>query len=388
MQHTARGHAHGPRRSSPRTVAISSLLVAGSLVLLYLLRSRRAEAAGPDPSLVAAPDGQQGPKLPPMAPADDGSKKSPQREPGPPPRAERERPKPPALEPIPEKPVMSFFSAPLEPDMAARPMPQGTGLKAASTSRLALRTSEYEREYLLYLPQAMGEMPAVGKEGAAGAKEGKAGAEKLEPVPLVLVFHGMNVDMYWAALNETTWCAMAETHGLVAAFPQSQTMFFATHWDFWSMADLHYVHAVLADVDAALRPSGRVADPRRTFAVGISNGGLFVSNVAVYFSQRFAAVCNYMGGWMEGAPGAPAAKPLPAVRQGNFVPEAAARKVPTLIVIGDQDRGMMGYCRAAERVLKGAGWEVEFVLAPGVAHRYEAAREPDIWRFFQQHALP
>ncbi len=44
-------------------------------------------------------------------------------------------------------------------------------------------------------------------------------------------------------------------------------------------------------------PYGSFIDKKRVYAIGLSNGGIFLSTLAIYYSTTWAAVCNYMGGY-------------------------------------------------------------------------------------------
>jgi len=173
---------------------------------------------------------------------------------------------------------------------------------------------------------------------------------------------------------------MAYKHKFAVAFLQSlghQTMSgeLVTAWDMSGKDDLHYTDAVLKDIPGFMKSKapGLSIDSTRVYVIGLSNGGIFSASVAVHFHNRIAAVCNYMGGYMHGY---------------SEKITADMQQVPTLIIIGDEDHGMMRLCRIAEQVFTAAGWPVEFKISPGVAHVYEKKYEPYIWNFLYSHTKP
>ncbi len=180
-------------------------------------------------------------------------------------------------------------------------------------------------------------------------------------------------------------------------------------------------------------PYGSFIDKKRVYAIGLSNGGIFLSTLAIYYSTTWAAVCNYMGGygiwWCE-------CNIIDTcffffsvffkssmssyVDDLNPDPSEARRKIPLLIVVGSNDP-MLSYCKTARQEFSQAGHYVKFgytrssllphssywqrfffshththththytvhkELIPGVGHQYIPEKEDMIWDFFSQHSL-
>lgn len=85
------------------------------------------------------------------------------------------------------------------------------------------------------------------------------------------------------------------------------------------MLDVTYVYEVLE----AVKKKFPCIDKKRIYAVGFSNGGLFMSDVIVKMSESFAAICNYMGGLN---------------RESKIDFSKAQRKVPLLIITGTRGK--------------------------------------------------
>ena len=117
-----------------------------------------------------------------------------------------------------------------------------------------------------------------------------------QPVPLVLAFHGGNGRARTFA-RFTRMAELSERHGFIAVFPQGVNR----RWYDQRFAssdpaadkmvdDVGFVRALLD----ALQRSYPI-DPRRVYAMGMSNGGMFCQELAFEVSDAFAAVASVTG---------------------------------------------------------------------------------------------
>lgn len=156
-------------------------------------------------------------------------------------------------------------------------------LLAASAARAAerptvARTIEVAgvtRSYLLRLPAALG--PG--------------------PTPLVLVFHGGGGDGPGTE-RLTRFSALADREGFLVAYPEGLGRNWYDGREFTSsrahrehVDDVGFVAALLGAI-ARVHP----VDPRRVYATGISNGGIFSHYLAARLSSRIAAIAAVVGG--------------------------------------------------------------------------------------------
>jgi polyhydroxybutyrate depolymerase len=121
------------------------------------------------------------------------------------------------------------------------------------------------------------------------------------PTPLVVVFHGAGMNgaimMRFSGFN-----AKADDANFVAVYPNGTGVgdaFLTWTWNAGSTAgliaqnkadDVAFTKAMLADVAKWIR-----VDPRRVYAVGMSNGGMMAHRVGVELADRFAAVAAVAG---------------------------------------------------------------------------------------------
>lgn len=109
------------------------------------------------------------------------------------------------------------------------------------------------------------------------------------PRPLVLIFHGGSQSA--GEMEQMSGLsAAADRHGFVAAYPEG----FESSWNDGrgttraaraGVDDVAFARALLGEI-----PRRTAIDPRRVYAVGISNGGLLVARLACEMADRFAAV--------------------------------------------------------------------------------------------------
>ena len=149
---------------------------------------------------------------------------------------------------------------------------------AAAERALAPHTMELDgitRSYHLHVPSAVGPTPA----------------------PLVLVFHGGG-GTGPGTERLTRFTALADREGFLVAFPEGVGKNWNDGREFTgSRAHRDHVDDV-AFVTALIDAIGRAhaVDPRRVYATGISNGGIFSHYLAAHLSARIAAIAPVVGG--------------------------------------------------------------------------------------------
>lgn len=117
------------------------------------------------------------------------------------------------------------------------------------------------------------------------------------PVPVVLVFHGGGGNGP-STERLTRFSALADREGFVVAYPEGVGRNWNDGREFTSsrahrdhVDDVGFVAALL-DAIARVHP----LDPRRVYATGISNGGIFSHYLAARLSARIAAIAPVVGG--------------------------------------------------------------------------------------------
>jgi polyhydroxybutyrate depolymerase len=149
---------------------------------------------------------------------------------------------------------------------------------AAAERVLAPHTIEVDgitRSYHLHVPSAVGPTPA----------------------PLVLVFHGGG-GTGPGTERLTRFTALADREGFLVAFPEGVEKNWNDGREFTS-SSAHSDHVDdVAFVAVLIDAIGRAhaVDPRRVYATGISNGGIFSHYLAAHLSARIAAIAPVVGG--------------------------------------------------------------------------------------------
>ena len=139
----------------------------------------------------------------------------------------------------------------------------------------ALEVDGITRSYHLHVPSAVGPTPA----------------------PLVLVFHGGG-GTGPGTERLTRFTALADREGFLVAFPEGVEKNWNDGREFTS-SRAHRDHVDdVAFVTALIDAIGRAhaVDPRRVYATGISNGGIFSHYLAAHLSARIAAIAPVVGG--------------------------------------------------------------------------------------------
>jgi polyhydroxybutyrate depolymerase len=175
------------------------------------------------------------------------------------------------------------------PRARANPLPPGT------TER-KLKVADGTRSYLLHVPP---------------------GPAPTKPVPLVIVLHGALAD------GETTevltgFDRVADKNGFAVAYPNG----LARLWLYTPHSyDVAFIDSLVSSLVAE-----KVADPRRVYATGISNGGLLSNRLGIDLSKKLAAI-------------APVSGTIPRVFAEH---EKAGRPMPVLYFHGTEDK-IVGY---------------------------------------------
>jgi polyhydroxybutyrate depolymerase len=129
-------------------------------------------------------------------------------------------------------------------------------------------------------------------------------APKGKPLPLVIVLHGAAAN---GAITEglTQFSFVADKHGFAVAYPSADTEGKPGAWEFWAPAekgprhkaannrgrdDFGFIAALIDDLVGT-----GVADPKRVYVTGISNGAYFSHQLASRYSDRIAAVAPVAG---------------------------------------------------------------------------------------------
>jgi len=138
------------------------------------------------------------------------------------------------------------------------------------------------------------------------------------PMPLVLGYHGLGGSPAEAAVSGVVDRAVAD--GFVAVFPQGSNLggsvpayFDLETADEPMLADdVGFTGALLDDVEADL-----CIDRTRIYAMGMSNGGMFVSTLACELNDRIAAVAPVAG--------------------VHLLPDCGGRAMPIIVTHGTSD---------------------------------------------------
>ena len=120
-----------------------------------------------------------------------------------------------------------------------------------------------DRTYVLHIPESLPENGVV---------------------PLVLVFHGGGGHAATMP-NFTHFDTLADREGFLVAYPESFNKSWNDTRGLSPADDVGFIRALVAELQRARR-----ADPKRTYAAGISNGGFFSNRLACDLTDKLAAV--------------------------------------------------------------------------------------------------
>lgn len=185
---------------------------------------------------------------------------------------------------------------PVTEDVAAAPSSGCSGTASTRSGTVTLRYDGMNRSYDIVVP---GTRPGV-------------------PMPLVLGYHGLGGSPLEQALSELADRALAD--GFVAVFPQGSNLggSVPAYFDLETVDepmladDVGFTGALLDDVEADL-----CIDRTRIYAMGMSNGGMFVSTLACELDDRIAAVAPVAG--------------------VHLLPDCGGRAMPIIVTHGTSD---------------------------------------------------
>eukprot|EP01087_Luapelamoeba_hula_P019500 TRINITY_DN6461_c0_g1_i1.p1 TRINITY_DN6461_c0_g1~~TRINITY_DN6461_c0_g1_i1.p1 ORF type:complete len:459 (+),score=63.79 TRINITY_DN6461_c0_g1_i1:220-1596(+) len=286
-----------------------------------------------------------------------------------------------------------------------------------------------ERMYMVHLPAT--------KQGGAGDQQ---------RLPVVVCLHGTDETVWAGELTypavhhqstdgDTTarpgpkvktdvpmWFELSDEQGVAVVYCQAQCFRAdpTTSWPSWraddfrsawcpGRNDLVYMDAVLKDLEESF---GDVLDMQRVYAVGFSNGGLFISTLMEKMGDRFAAFCNCMGGmchiqcgalgvpfeeahnevtqWLDRKKATSEATAAPAHITRKSYPYAG-RRVPVCIITGDHDENRSP-CYRAWGTWSLLGWQNEHDLMmldlDHTSHGFYTHFVHLVWLYFAGHTLP
>src|SRR5262249_50319367 len=121
--------------------------------------------------------------------------------------------------------------------------------------------------------------------------------------PVVLVLHALGIDGETME-TVTAFSKLADTEGFIAVYPDAELGTFLGGGNFpnptplWNVGglfsstadDVTFLGKVLEDL-----PKQAKVDPKRTYVVGMSNGGMMTYKIAAELSGRFAAMAAVAG---------------------------------------------------------------------------------------------
>lgn len=262
----------------------------------------------------------------------------------------------------------------------------------------------YDRTYELYIP---------------------SGYDCSTAVPLVFSFHGRS--LYGAAMiNITGFTDVAEDEGFIAVFPDSTRLLdplgigthlwegkpgfteenFGPQWstgkdmtfqDLYGVDDVPFVSELLDRLEAEYN-----IDETRIYATGWSSGGMFVSQLAVKLSDRFAGIVSASGGMLhyEELPYIPKTyiQTIGALEDESIRPAPAFTSAETAEFWADVDNCDPGVVDDTDYFIQttysGGIWGTEVILyvVKGQGHAWpnqqpEGLNSQTIWDILKEHAL-
>lgn len=138
-----------------------------------------------------------------------------------------------------------------------------SGRAPADDTQEHLNIGGVDRMYLLHVPESL---PKAG------------------PVPLVLVFHGGGGHAATMP-NFTHFDLLADQEGFLVAYPESFNQSWNDTRGLSPADDVGFIRALIEEMQRVHH-----ADPKRTYAAGISNGGFFSNRLACDLTDKLAAI--------------------------------------------------------------------------------------------------
>ncbi|KAH3743683.1 hypothetical protein Pelo_14910 [Pelomyxa schiedti] len=230
------------------------------------------------------------------------------------------------------------------------------------------------------------------------------------PFPLIFLFHGTGQDATRSSLwqqqyhrerlvrgttdgkpvelpeTDSGWQRIAERDRVLLVFGESrhtESKFISEGEHVWLPGDedIAYVNTVLDFMFEAFPVDGT-----RIYACGHSNGGIFMSDLALLIDQRFAAICNHMGGvevgnaWLEEE----IRKELEDELERKFL--IPTRKTPFIIVTGLYEDNRKP-CHDARKAFESHGWHVAFHELEA-KHNFPPGRPEFVWNLLTMYTKP
>jgi predicted esterase len=261
--------------------------------------------------------------------------------------------------------------------------------KVSKLKRLFYNYEYAQREYVLYIPNSL-----ISIEN------------EIRYVPVVFCFHGtdethMDTQLYiQEANNEKSWLYLADKEQFIVIFGQSRGIETIIEEEpkphhriqyEWQPGteDVVYIDHVLEHVDTFLNEKRYCIrmDHDNLFAIGFSNGGLFMSDYVMsectvkMKNLKFKAVCNYMGGTDLFEP------ELEELKQQRVSETVTTSQLPPiLIVTGTYDENV-GPCLRAEKLYKDVYQfpQVQCIILEDQKHEYISESTSVIFNFFKEN---
>ena len=215
---------------------------------------------------------------------------------------------------------------------------------AASIEQKTVVSRGKKRTYALYVP---------------------ASVSKDKLAPILVAMHGSTSN---GKTMVDRWTGIADAHGVIVAGPD------ATDNKMWvSPQDGPlFLKDVVDDVAKTYQIDGR-----RIYIFGHSAGANFALQMAVLESEFFAAGAIHAG----------------AVSSDYYsIFDAATRKIPLAIYIGDKDQFYpIDVLRGVRDALEKRGFDLIYKEMPGHDHNYKLVAptiNEEIWQFYADHPLP
>lgn len=198
------------------------------------------------------------------------------------------------------------------------------------------------REYLLIIPKSLGP----------------------EPIPLVIALHGTG-DTPESMSEYSGLDRLASEKRFLLVYPRAVRRM-------WNVIgpDLGASHPDVRFVDALIErlSSQYLIDPRRIYAVGMSNGASFALLLAGRSTHRMAAVAAHSG-----------------IAPDNM---HASRTVPVMLIVGADDTpATVEAVRSAASDYQRSGRQVKLTVVDRLGHEWAQSHTADIWEFLSQHHL-